>query len=96
MYYNEQMAKAALSRIQSIFFDKHALTASCMNRERKSKGAAYKASERVQTLRGEGIIKHVYPERLRGRIAYCVNFGSRRLGVVFDEDELTHVNNLKS
>jgi hypothetical protein len=65
-------------------------------RERKSQGAAFRALERVRTLRGEGIIKHVYPERLRGKIAYCVNFGTRRLGVVFDEDELTHVSNLKS
>jgi len=66
-----------------------------MNRERESNGAAYEAPERVQTLRGEGIIKHVYPETLRDRIAYYVNFGSRRLGVVFDEDELIPVSNLK-
>ena len=67
-----------------------------MNRKRKSNGAAYSPFERVRTLRGEGIIKHVYPQRLRGKTAYCVNFGTRRLGVVFDEDELTPVSNLKS
>ena len=66
-----------------------------MNRKRKSNGAAYSPFERVRTLRGEGIIKHVYPERLRGQTAYCVHFGTRRLGVVFDEDELTPVGNLK-
>jgi hypothetical protein len=66
-----------------------------MNTKRKSNGAAYRAFERVQTLRGEGIIKHVYPERLRGKIAYCVTVGTRRIGVVLNEDELTPVSNLE-
>jgi hypothetical protein len=67
-----------------------------MSIKRKSHGATYRASERVRTHRGEGIIKHVYPERLRGKIAYCVSLGARRFGVVFNEDELTPVRNLKS
>jgi hypothetical protein len=66
-----------------------------MNRERASKSAAYKTSDRVQTQLGEGVIKHVYPRRLRGRTTYCVNFRSRRFGVVFDERELAPAGKLK-
>lgn len=56
--------------------------------KRKPRGAEFRALDRVSTLRGEGVIKYVYPRGPRGKNAYCVNFGNRRVGVIFHEDEL--------
>jgi len=57
--------------------------------KRKSKRAAYDVRDKVRTLRGEGIIKYVFSRGPHGKSAYSVDFGSKRVGVIFGEDELT-------
>jgi hypothetical protein len=58
----------------------------------KLKEAEYRALDRVSTLLGEGVVKHVYPRGPHGKNAYFINFGNRRVGVVFSEDELAPCN----
>ncbi|OGA22285.1 MAG: hypothetical protein A3I02_04525 [Betaproteobacteria bacterium RIFCSPLOWO2_02_FULL_67_26] len=57
--------------------------------KRKPKRAAYGIQDKVRTLRGEGIIKHVFPRGPHGKNAYAVDFGNKRFGVIFAEDEIT-------
>ncbi len=57
----------------------------------KPKRAAYGIRDTVRTLRGEGIIKYIFPRGPRGKNAYSVDFGNKRVGVIFDEDEITLV-----
>ncbi len=59
--------------------------------KRKLKRAAYGIRDKVKTLRGEGIIKYVFPRGPHGKKAYSVEFGNKRVGVIFDEDEITLV-----
>ena len=56
---------------------------------RKSKRAAFGIQDKVRTLRGEGIIKHVFPRGPYGKNAYSVDFANKRVGVIFAEDEIT-------
>lgn len=58
---------------------------------KKYKRAAFAVRDRVKTRRGEGVIKHVYPQGPQGKNAYSVDFGSRPVGVIFNEDEITLV-----
>ena len=51
--------------------------------------AAYGIRDKVRTRRGEGIIKYVYPPGPNGKNAYSVDFGDRPVGVIFNEDEIT-------
>jgi len=58
---------------------------------RKPKLAAYGIQDKVRTHRGEGIIKYVYPRGPHGKNAYSVDFGNKRVGVIFAEDEITFI-----
>lgn len=64
-------------------------TTESMNRsKRPTIPAEYRASDTVKTVRGEGVIKFVFPRARNGKIAYSVNFANKRLGIIFHENEL--------
>ena len=50
--------------------------------------AKYRAMDRVDTPRGEGVIRHVFRAPIDGRNTYSVVVGQARVGVIFSEDEL--------
>lgn len=55
----------------------------------QTNAAEYRASDTVQTVRGEGVIKFVFPRTRSGKTAYSVNFANKRLGIIFHENELS-------
>lgn len=57
--------------------------------KRKFEGTAYGISHKVRTVRGKGIIKYVFPAGPHGRLAYSVHFANKRVGEIFNEDEVT-------
>ncbi len=60
-----------------------------MKRADQKKLTKYSARDIVKTVRGEGVIKFVFPRTRNGKIAYSVNFANKRLGVIFHENELS-------
>jgi len=56
--------------------------------KRQTSRAEYRPSDTVKTVRGEGVIKFVFPRARNGKIAYSVNFANKRLGIIFHENEL--------
>ena len=62
-----------------------------MMARRKPKRAVYGIQDKVRTLRGEGIIKYVFPRGPHGKNAYSVDLGNKRIGVIFAEDEITFI-----
>lgn len=60
-----------------------------MKRANSKKQTKYSAKDTVKTVRGEGVIKYVFPRTRNGKIAYAVNFANKRLGVIFHENELS-------
>ena len=56
--------------------------------KKKDPGPVFQAHDRVRTARGPGVIKHVFPSRVRGRNMYYVTFDGLRVGQVFNEGEL--------
>ena len=59
--------------------------------KRKPKRAAYGAGDKVRTSGGEGIINYVFPRGQHGKSAYSVKFANKRVGVIFDEDEIGRI-----
>ncbi len=59
--------------------------------KRKTIRAQYRVRDTVRTVRGEGIIKFVFPRGRNGKTAYSVNFANSRLGFIFHENELALV-----
>lgn len=59
-----------------------------MTARHKPKRAAFGIQDKVRTLRGEGIIKHVFPQGPRGKNAYSVDLRNARFCVIFAEDEI--------
>lgn len=57
--------------------------------KRVPKRAAYGIRDKVRTFRGEGIIKYVFLQGPHGKNVYSVQFGDKRIGVIFSEDEIT-------
>ena len=57
--------------------------------KRKPKRAAFGIRDKVNTGRGEGAIKYVFPAGPHGKYTYTVGFYDRRVGEVFSEDEIT-------
>ena len=56
---------------------------------RKSVPPACDVGDKVRTSMGVGIVKYVFPGGTRSKIAYSVRFANRRVGVIFDEDQVT-------
>ena len=54
----------------------------------KRKPVAYGIRDKVRTLRGEGIIKYVFPRGPHGKNMYSVDFSNKRVGVIFNENEI--------
>lgn len=65
-----------------------ATTKSMKRANSQTKRTKYRASDTVKTVRGEGVIKFVFPRARNGKIAYSVNFANKRLGIIFHENEL--------
>ena len=59
--------------------------------KRKSKRAEYGAGDKVRTSNGEGIINYVFPRGPHGKRAYSVKFANKRVGVIFDEYEISRI-----
>jgi predicted transcriptional regulator len=63
-------------------------TKSIKHAKRKTNRAEYRVRDTVRTVRGEGVIKFVFPSGRNGKTAYSVNFANKRLSVIFHENEL--------
>lgn len=59
-----------------------------MSQAKQTARTKYRPSDTVKTVRGEGVIKFVFPRSRTGKTAYSVNFANKRLGVIFHENEL--------
>lgn len=59
-----------------------------MHGKREMNQTQYRVRDTVRTVRGEGVIKFVFPRSRNGKVAYAVNFANKRLGVIFHENEL--------
>ena len=64
--------------------------------KRRLKPLAYGIRDKVRTLRGEGIIKYVFHRGPYGKNMYSVDINDRRIGVIFDEDEITLIEKYNS
>lgn len=60
-----------------------------MKRVNQKSQTKYSTRDIVKTVRGEGVIKFVFPRTRNGRITYSVNFANKRLGIIFHENELS-------
>ena len=57
--------------------------------KQQTKRAVYRVRDKVRTALGEGVVKYVFPHGPGGKTAYSVRFDKKRVGVIFDEDEIT-------
>jgi len=59
--------------------------------KRKKTAPLYKVGDRVFTVDGEGRIVGVFPSGPHRKATYAVKFPRRRVGVIFDENEIRAV-----
>jgi hypothetical protein len=68
-----------------------------MRTTKKKKGApAYKVGDKVATAQGEGRIVGVFSSGPHRKATYTVKFPRRRVGVVFDENEISVIGRITS
>ena len=57
--------------------------------KRKTTARTYSVGDKVRTVRGEGFIKCIFPSGPHNKATYAVKLARGRLGVIFDENEIS-------
>ena len=57
--------------------------------KRKTKVGIYSVGDRVVTVHGEGWVTCIFPNGPHRKATYAVKLGRRRIGAIFDEDEIS-------